>query len=124
MKFLIFDPNEQAEETRQKIEQIERTWHELSANEHNDGTAKRMAELEAEHEALAPTLPPSTTPLEAAVDAQIQEIKSIQIQSQVAAALEPLKDEEGNINCDAAIAKLERLKRSTSDAKDDGGHDE
>jgi hypothetical protein len=131
MKFLIFDPSEQHEETRQQIEQIERTWFELKPDEANAGTAKRLADLEAEHATLAAALPPAatTSPLADAIEAQIEEVKNLKIQSQIAATLEPLKAEDGSIDCDAAIAKLRELKASidTSEleahlkAKEDGG---
>ena len=116
IEYRIFQPAEA--ETMQRIEAIEQTHYELTlalkANPDNKGTAKRIADLEAEHEVLAATLPQTSThtPFTEAIDAQIQEIKNLQIATQVAAALEPLKDKDGAIDCDAAIAALEDLKNT------------
>lgn len=126
MDFLIFKP-ESADEIRQKIEQVEKTYHELDTPEKrkNEGTVTRLTELEAQHAELTATYTPEpeVDPKTAAIEQKIEEIRATQVQGEILAALEPLKNEDDAIDCDEAIAVLEAMK-AVDTSKDDGGHDE
>lgn len=115
MDYLIFKP-ESADEIRQKIEQVEKTYHELDTPEKrkNEGTVTRLKELEAQHAELTATYTPEpeADPKTAAIDQKIEEIKAAQIQGEILAVLDPLKNKDGEIEFDAALASLSNLRQS------------